>query len=348
MYKCVKKLMGLAFLVVSSILLSACGGAPAENNISAQPSSTANKPEASSSSSSLAISSSLAASSTALPTSSKPSPSSNAASSEQSYSRISRASNSSSSQDTSSKLDTIPPETTRLELYRLSENSITLIWDDAFDNVAISHYKLERNGEYIATVEYPSHILSDQNLAAYTDYSYTITAFDLDGNNSEESPVFTVRTLAAPGGASSMSSASSKSSNSSQSKSSASSNASSKSSISSSSNASSKSSNSSSSKSSSNSSSRSSSSSSSVALQALTIIWSHPNQRENGTFLELDEIGGYEIRYRKPTDSRYTYITLNGNRTNEYIFTGNTAGLEFEIAVFDSRGIYSRFVKVGQ
>lgn len=342
MYTCVKKLIGLAFLVVSPILLSACGGAPAENNISAQPSSTANKPEASSSSSSQAISSSLAASSTALPTSSTPSSSSKAASSEQSYSRISRASNSSSSQDTSSKLDTIPPETTRLELYRLSENSITLIWDDAFDNVAISHYKLERNGEYIATVEYPSHILSDQNLAAYTDYSYTITAFDLDGNNSEVSPVFTVRTLATPGGASSMSSASASS------KSSASSNASSNSNISSSSNASSKSSISSSFKSSSNSSSRSSSSSSSIALQALTIIWSHPNQRENGTFLELEEIGGYEIRYRKPTDSRYTYITLNGNRTNEYIFTGNTAGLEFEIAVFDSRGLYSRFVKVGQ
>lgn len=341
MYKCAKKLMYLTFLVIAPALLSACGGAPADTATPTQPSSTANKPDVSSSSSSLETSSSLAASST-LSTPPTPSSSSKATSSAQSYSRISRASNSSSSQDASTKLDTIPPEATRLELYRLSENSITLIWDDAFDNVAISHYKLERNGEYIATVEYPSHILSDQNLAAYTDYSYTITAFDLDGNNSEVSPLFTVRTLAAPGGVSSASSASSKSSNSSQSKSSSSSSASSKSSISSSS----KSSSNASSKSSL--SSKSSSSASSVALQTITITWSHPNQRENGTFLELEEIGGYEIRYRKPTDSRYTYITLNGNRTNEYAFTGNTLGLEFEIAVFDNRGLYSRFVKVGQ
>ncbi|HEY0892916.1 MAG TPA: hypothetical protein VGE32_07640 [Cellvibrio sp.] len=343
MYKCAKKLMYLTFLVIAPALLSACGGAPADTTTPTQPSSTANKPDASSSSSSLEASSSLAASST-LSTPPKPSSSSKATSSAQSYSRISRASNSSSSQDTSTKLDTIPPEATRLELYRLSESSITLIWDDAFDNVAISYYKLERNGEYIATVEYPSHILSDQNLAAYTEYSYTITAFDLDGNNSEVSPVFTVRTLASPGGVSSMSSASSKSSNSSQSKSSSSSSTSSKSSISSSS----KSSSNSSSKSSLSSSAKSSSSASSVALQTITITWSHPNQRENGTFLELEEIGGYEIRYRKPTDSRYTYITLNGNRTNEYAFTGNTLGLEFEIAVFDNRGLYSRFVKVGQ
>lgn len=327
--------MYLTFLVIAPALLSACGGAPADTTTPTQPSSTANKPDASSSSSSQEASSSLAASST-LSTPPKPSSSSKAASSALSYSRISRASNSSSSQDTSTKLDTIPPEATRLELYRLSESSITLIWDDAFDNVAISYYKLERNGEYIATVEYPSHILSDQNLAAYTDYSYTITAFDLDGNNSEVSPVFTVRTLASPGGVSSMSSTSSKSSNSSQSKSS------------SSSSTSSKSSSNSSSKSSLSSSAKSSSSASSVALQTITITWSHPNQRENGTFLELEEIGGYEIRYRKPTDSRYTYITLNGNRTNEYAFTGNTLGLEFEIAVFDNRGLYSRFVKVGQ
>lgn len=333
MYKCAKKLMCLTFLVIAPALLSACGGAPADTTTPTQPSSTANKPDASSSSSSLEASSSLAASST-LSTPPKPSSSSKAASSALSYSRISRASNSSSSQDTSTKLDTIPPEATRLELYRLSESSITLIWDDAFDNVAISYYKLERNGEYIATVEYPSHILSDQNLAAYTDYSYTITAFDLDGNNSEVSPVFTVRTLASPGGVSSMSSASSKSSNSSQSKSSISS--------------SSKSSSNSSSKSSLSSSAKSSSSASSVALKTITITWSHPNQRENGSFLELEEIGGYEIRYRKPTDSRYTYITLNGNRINEYAFTGNTLGLEFEIAVFDNRGLYSRFVKVGQ
>lgn len=60
----------------------------------------------------------------------------------------------------------------------------------------------------------------------------------------------------------------------------------------------------------------------------------------------MSEIGGYEIRYRKSTDTQYTRVTLNGNRTNEYIYTGDASGMEFEIAVFDNSGNYSRFIKV--
>jgi hypothetical protein len=67
-------------------------------------------------------------------------------------------------------------------------------------------------------------------------------------------------------------------------------------------------------------------------------------------FLELDEIGGYEIRYRKPTSTRYTHIIFNGNHTTEYTF-GEEMQIqiqetEFEIAVFDTAGLYSRFVRV--
>jgi hypothetical protein len=62
----------------------------------------------------------------------------------------------------------------------------------------------------------------------------------------------------------------------------------------------------------------------------------------------LNEIGGYEIRYRKPTDTSFTYITLNGNLTTEYTFVGETKDLEFEIAVFDNRGVHSRFAKISR
>lgn len=79
----------------------------------------------------------------------------------------------------------------------------------------------------------------------------------------------------------------------------------------------------------------------------MKITWNHPSQRENGQFLELDEIRGYEIRYRKATDTRYTYIVINSNRVTEYTHA-NASNTEFEIAVFDTNGIYSRFVKVGQ
>jgi hypothetical protein len=91
----------------------------------------------------------------------------------------------------------------------------------------------------------------------------------------------------------------------------------------------------------------SSTSSSKASQKSAKITWTHPDARENGQFLELYEIGGYEIRYRKLTDSRYTYIVINSNKITEYTHADAT-DTEFEIAVFDTNGVYSRFVKVTQ
>jgi hypothetical protein len=338
MCKCANKLLHLAFFIALPVLLSACGGAPAGDNSSQPSSAVANKPEVSSAASSVdASGSSITASVSSAATTSLAS--SQSVSSGQSYSRISRASNSASSQKAPSGFDLIAPEVTKLQLYRLSENSITLIWNEAFDNVGISHYSIERNGETIASVEAPTSILYDQNLIAHTDYSYTITAVDFAGNDSGASPAFTVRTLAAPN-----SSQASSALNSSRSSNNNSSLSSSRSSALSSSRSSS---NSSSLSSRSSSKSASSISSNTGSQKSVKITWTHPNQRENGKFLELDEIRGYEIRYRKITDSRYTYIVINSNKVNEY--THNDAlDTEFEIAVFDTNGVYSRFEKVTQ
>jgi hypothetical protein len=169
----------------------------------------------------------------------------------------------------------------------------------------------------VASIEYPTNMFYDQNVSAYTEYHYTITAFDLAGNDSGASPTLAVRTLATPNSSLPNSSArSSASLSSSKSSSSASSG-----------------------------SSKSATSSTASSQKSVKITWTHPNQRENGQFLELDEIRGYEIRYRKITDNRYTYIVINNNKVNEY--THNDAvNTEFEIAVFDTNGVYSRFVKV--
>ncbi len=191
-------------------------------------------------------------------------------------------------------------------LYQISDTSLRLIWDEATDNVGINRYEVERNGQLIAVLSHPTNILSDYQLLPYTDYQYTITAFDAAGNKSEKSPVFTVRTL---GTANSSKSSSSKSTSSSSAK------------------------------------STSSTSSSASSQKSAKLTWTHPNQRENGQYLELDEIGGYEIRYRKSTDSRYTYILINSNKVTEYTHA-DANDTEFEIAVFDTNGVYSRFVKV--
>ncbi|MCE3251774.1 MAG: processive endocellulase, partial [Cellvibrio sp.] len=289
MYKCAKTLMYLAFFTAIPLLLSACGGGASTDDAPSQPSSVINKPEPSSISSSteaLALpSSSLASSSSA--------PSSTARSSERSYLRSSRASSSINSQSSIS-IDVTPPTSTKLQLYRLSENSITLIWDDATDDAGISHYEISRNGVFIARVDYPSYMLLDQGLASYTSYNYSITAFDLAGNESGSPQIFTIRTLATSGGRSSRSSLdtfnSSMANNSSKfdnNLSSSDSNASSKANVSSNSNTSSKASVSSnsnaSSKASLSSKSNTASSTSSIssnAEQTVTITWSHPNQRE--------------------------------------------------------------------
>lgn len=343
MCKCATNLIHLAIFIALPVLLSACGGAPASDNPS-QPSSTAtNKPDVSSNFSSADASSTIISSvSSALPVSSvgtTSSASSKALSSEQSYSRRSKASNSASSQDTPSGFDFIAPEVAKLQLYRLSENSITLVWNDAFDNVGISHYIIERNGEVIASVGHSVNMLSDQNLAADTDYSYVVTAFDLAGNDSGAAPALNLHTLAIPHSSKASSSASSKSSG--QSMSNSSGQNTSNSSGQSSSKTSSLNSNSSSKN------ATSSASSATSSQKSVKITWTHPNTRENGKFLELDEIRGYEIRYRKSTANRYTYIVINSNQVNEY-YHNDAVDTEFEIAVFDTNGVYSRFVKVTQ
>ena len=76
------------------------------------------------------------------------------------------------------------------------------------------------------------------------------------------------------------------------------------------------------------------------------IGWRQPDARENGAYLELSEIGGYQIRYKTPTATAYNYITIEGNTTTDYEFNKSIIGLKFEIAVYDSNGLYSDFVVI--
>jgi len=82
-----------------------------------------------------------------------------------------------------------------------------------------------------------------------------------------------------------------------------------------------------------------------VATSAI-IEWAHPIARANGDYLNLDEIGGYDIRYKPSTSSTYTHINIKGNSTTSYTFTGALSGLTFEIAVYDTASIYSQYVVI--
>lgn len=78
---------------------------------------------------------------------------------------------------------------------------------------------------------------------------------------------------------------------------------------------------------------------------AVTLRWSTPNARENGEYLELDEIGGFEIRYKTANDTAYASKIINDNHTNNVTLNVN-GNYQFEIATFDSNGLYSMFVPI--
>ena len=90
----------------------------------------------------------------------------------------------------------------------------------------------------------------------------------------------------------------------------------------------------------------SSSSSSSSVSGTVALRWEVPTQRENGDYLDITEIGGYELRYKLAGATNYTYLTIDDPWQQEYIFDWLSGSYEFQIAVFDKNGLYSQFIKL--
>ena len=78
----------------------------------------------------------------------------------------------------------------------------------------------------------------------------------------------------------------------------------------------------------------------------LSLYWSEPMERVDGSPLGLTEIMGYEIRYRRNGENRYTSIFVDGYGIDSYHFDRlpDPQNLTIEIAVIDNNGIYSEFV----
>ncbi|MDN3648173.1 fibronectin type III domain-containing protein [Reinekea marina] len=78
----------------------------------------------------------------------------------------------------------------------------------------------------------------------------------------------------------------------------------------------------------------------------VTLYWQAPIERANGEPMPRDEIGGYEIRYKHVKDSSYTTIVVQGNSQTQLVIpeVPYPDQYVFEVAVFDTNGIYSDFV----
>ncbi|MGM8226632.1 hypothetical protein ACSV5M_08615 [Cellvibrio sp. ARAG 10.3] len=76
------------------------------------------------------------------------------------------------------------------------------------------------------------------------------------------------------------------------------------------------------------------------------IYWSIPTQRENGEYLDIREIGGYEVRYKLKSATDFETVTIDSGYTDTYYFDYLQGDYEFEIATFDVDGLYSNFVSI--
>lgn len=81
-------------------------------------------------------------------------------------------------------------------------------------------------------------------------------------------------------------------------------------------------------------------------LSSVTLYWSAPVERVNGDAMTINDIGGYEIRYKKASDSSYTNVVINDSAVDQHSIDDleNADDYTFEVAVFDTDGIYSDFV----
>lgn len=94
------------------------------------------------------------------------------------------------------------------------------------------------------------------------------------------------------------------------------------------------------------SSSRSSVAKTGVIDGPVLINWTAPTHREDGEYLDIAEVGGYELRYKLKTESEFTRLKIMNGYTDSYYFPHLQGIYDFEIAAFDSNGVYSDFVAI--
>lgn len=78
----------------------------------------------------------------------------------------------------------------------------------------------------------------------------------------------------------------------------------------------------------------------------VVLKWDVPRFREDGSYLDISELGGYELRYRKLGDEHFTYVSINDPWKNYYQFRNLEGEFTIQVAAFDRNGLYSKFVPV--
>jgi len=87
------------------------------------------------------------------------------------------------------------PDGSTITASDVTENSLTLAWPEATDNVAVNSYNVYNGSILIETVSSSSLTYNVSGLVAGTTYTLTVQASDAAGNSSNDGPTISVNTL---------------------------------------------------------------------------------------------------------------------------------------------------------
>jgi chitodextrinase len=87
-----------------------------------------------------------------------------------------------------------PTAPSALNVTSKTATSISLTWTGSTDNVAVTGYKIYRNGAATAVATVAATTFTDVGLSGNTSYSYQVSAIDAAGNESTKSTAFAVTT----------------------------------------------------------------------------------------------------------------------------------------------------------
>ena len=85
---------------------------------------------------------------------------------------------------------------------------------------------------------------------------------------------------------------------------------------------------------------------SSSSKEDVMLYWSTPSERANGDSFTEGEIGGFEIRYRESDDEKFKTIVITNPKIDQFLIESiDIKNVTIEVAVFDTDGLYSDFIK---
>jgi hypothetical protein len=79
----------------------------------------------------------------------------------------------------------------------------------------------------------------------------------------------------------------------------------------------------------------------------ITVEWTAPSQRENGDYLSISELKGYEIYYTTDISGKSAVINVKGGHTNKYDIDDLPADIYyFTMSAIDNEGLKSRMTDI--